>query len=110
MYHTSTKRTPFQYLYVYEPMKWKHVATNPAKVASMKDHLEENKKVVEILKENLTITKNQMKQVDQHQTEREFKIRDWVFVRVKPYKQLSLKHDENIKLAPRFYGPYQVRK
>ena len=33
---------------------------------------------------------------------------DWVFVRLQPYKQLSLKQQGNDKLAPKFYGPYQI--
>lgn len=36
--------------------------------------------------------RNRMKQqADQHCTERELKEGDWVFVRLQPYKQLSLK-------------------
>jgi hypothetical protein len=49
-------------------------------------------------------------QVDQHRTEREFKVGEWVFVRLQPYKQLSLKHQGKNKLAPKFYGPYQINK
>jgi hypothetical protein len=49
-------------------------------------------------------------QADQHQTEREFEVGEWVFVRLQPYKQLSLKHQGNNKLAPKFYGPYQINK
>ena len=38
------------------------------------------------------MAQNHMKQqVDQHRTEREFELVDWVFVRFQPYKQLSLK-------------------
>ena len=43
-------------------------------------------------------------------TNQEFEVGDYVFVRLQPYKQTSLKNSKNHKLAPRFYGPYQVRK
>ena len=49
-------------------------------------------------------------QTDRHRTKREFEIGDWVFVRLQPYKQLSLKKNGKNKLAPRFYGPYQINK
>jgi hypothetical protein len=49
-------------------------------------------------------------QVDQHRMEREFEVGDWVFVRLQPYKQLSLKQQGKNKLAPKFYGPYQINK
>ena len=35
-------------------------------------------------------------QADRHRTKREFEIGDWVFVRLQPYKQLSLKKVERI--------------
>ena len=47
-------------------------------------------------------------QVDQHRSEREFESTYWVFVRLQPYKQLSLKQQGKNKLAPKFYGPYQI--
>lgn len=48
-------------------------------------------------------------QADQHCTEREFEEGDWVFDRLQPYKQLSLKQGKN-KLPPKYYGPYQIIK
>ena len=67
---------------------------------------------MQTLEDNLTMAQNCMKQqVDQHRTEREFELADWVFVRLQPYKQLSLKQQGKNKLAPKFYGPYQtIRK
>ena len=103
--------TPFQAVYGYEPPKWKDIITNHVKVASVSDHLEENQKVAQILKDNLNTARNRMKQqADRHRIEREFEVGDWVFVRLQPYKQLSLKQGGKNKLAPRFYGPYQINK
>ena len=52
---------------------------------------------------------NRMKQqADQHRTNWEFEVVDWVFVRLQPYKQLSLKQQEKNKPGPKFYGPYQI--
>jgi len=38
--------TPFQAFYGYEPLKWKEFSANQTKFAKVKDHLEENQKVV----------------------------------------------------------------
>ena len=48
------------------------------------------------------------KQADQHRTKREFEVGDQIFVRLQPYKKVSLKQGGKNKLAPKFYGPYQI--
>jgi hypothetical protein len=78
-------------------------------------HRHENRNEDDVLasseQQSLLCTRNRMKQqVDQHRTEREFEVGEWVFVRFQPYKQLSLKHQGKNKLAPKFYGPYQINK
>ena len=76
------------------------------KVPTVKDQLEDNQRIMQTLKDNLTMAQNRMKQqVDQHRTEREFELADWVFVRLQPYKQLSLRQQGKNKLSPKFFGP-----
>ncbi|KAA8517141.1 hypothetical protein F0562_017434 [Nyssa sinensis] len=41
-------------------------------------------------------------------TERNFDIGDWVYLRLQPYKQHLVVQRKNLKLSPRFYGPYQI--
>ena len=63
--------------------------------------------MIKLLKDNLVTTQNRMRQqADQRRTEREFEVGDWVFVRLQPYKQVSLKQGGKTKLDPKFYGPY----
>ena len=65
---------------------------NNAKVYVVKSQLKSNQRVMQVFKDNLTMAQNRMKQqADQHRTEREFEVVDWVFERLHPYKQLSLK-------------------
>jgi hypothetical protein len=47
-------------------------------------------------------------QEDQHCSEWSFAIGDMVFLRLQPYKQTSLKDKTPQKLAPKFYGPYEI--
>ena len=79
--------TPFQALYRYEPPKWKDLVTNQTKVVLVNDHLEENQKAIQILKKNLNVARNRMKQqADWHRMKRDFEVGEWVFVRLQPYK------------------------
>jgi hypothetical protein len=43
-------------------------------------------------------------------TERHFEVGDWVYLRLQPYKQHSIVQRKNLKLSPRFYGPYQIEE
>jgi hypothetical protein len=62
------------------------------KVQAVEDHIGHQQEVLKLLKENLVMEQNRMKQqVDQHHSEREFEVGDWVFLRLQPYKQMSLK-------------------
>ena len=48
-------------------------------------------------------------QANQHCSERSFEEADWVFLRLQPYKQMSLKKlNTGNKLAMKYYGPYKV--
>ncbi|KAJ0085155.1 hypothetical protein Patl1_07664 [Pistacia atlantica] len=45
---------------------------------------------------------------DIKRTERSFNIGDLVYLPLQPYKQQSVVQRRNLKLSPRFYGPYRV--
>jgi hypothetical protein len=76
----------------------------------VEDHIEHQQQVLQILKDNLTMAQNRMKQqVDQHHSERNFEVGDLVFLRLQPYKQMSLRQaKKDNKLSPKYYSPYKV--
>jgi hypothetical protein len=109
-FHTATKMTPFMALYGYHPPSITSSLKEKSKVQAVEDHIENQQQVLQILKDNLTIAQNRMKQqADQHRSERSFEVGDWVFLRLQPYKQMSLKQaKKDNKLSPKYYGPYKV--
>jgi transposase InsO family protein len=109
-FHTATKMTPFMALYGYHPPSITSFLKEKSKVQAVEDHIENQQQVLQILKDNLTMAQNRMKQqADQHRSERSFEVGDWVFLRLQPYKQMSLKQaKKDNKLSPKYYGPYKV--
>jgi hypothetical protein len=69
----------------------------------VQDHIEHQQQVLQILKDNLTMAQNCMKQQeDQNRTEISFEVGDWVFLRLQPYKHMSLKKSKkDNKLSPK---------
>jgi hypothetical protein len=109
-FHSSSKMSPFMALNGYQPPSITSSLKETPRVHTFEDHLLHQQQVLLGLKENLAMAQNRMKQqADQHRSERSFKIGDWVFLRLQPYKKISLKQqNKNNKLSPKYYGPYQV--
>ena len=97
-------------LYGYQPTSITSPLKRHSKVQAVEDHLQHQQDVLLILKDNLVTSQNRMKQqANQHRSERSFEEGDWVFLRLQPYKQMSLKHlNKDNKLSPKYYGPYKV--
>jgi hypothetical protein len=86
-FHTTTKITPFMALYGYHPLSITSSLKQNSKFQVVEDHIEHQQQVLQILKENLTMAQNRMKQqAYQHHSERSFEVGDWVFLRLQPYK------------------------
>ncbi|WMV28960.1 hypothetical protein MTR67_022345 [Solanum verrucosum] len=67
--------------------------------------------VLVLLKNNLSKAQTCMKlYVDARRTDLQLEVGDWAFVKLKPYRQLSLRLHHHHKLRRKYFGPYQVLK
>lgn len=79
------------------------------KVEAMDQLLKKRSEVLSLLKHNLFAAQSRMKlQVDQHRTDRSFEVEECVYLRLQPYRYLTLRSKGFNNLSPRFYGPFQV--
>ena len=97
-------------LYGYHPPSVTSYLRENSKVQAVEDHIEHQQQVLQLLKDNLVLAQNRMKQqANQHCSERIFDVGDWVFLWLQLYKQMSLKQaKKDNKLSPKYYGPYKV--
>ncbi|OIS95756.1 hypothetical protein A4A49_58682 [Nicotiana attenuata] len=47
-------------------------------------------------------------QVDKGKTNRSYQVGDWVFIKLQPYRQLSLKNHAYQKTSTKFFCPFQI--
>lgn len=47
-------------------------------------------------------------QANKHRSDKQFKVGDWVYLKIQPYRQLSMSGSHFSKLSAKFYGPYQI--
>ncbi|KAF7144954.1 hypothetical protein RHSIM_Rhsim04G0143300 [Rhododendron simsii] len=108
-YHSATKTTPYFAVYGQEPPDHTFCISKPSSVAVVDNWITERAAIIKHLREHLSQAQHRMKHyADKGRSEREFAVGDWVFHRLQPYKQTTVALQRNMKLAPRFYGPYQV--
>lgn len=71
--------------------------------------LQTQDEVWSLLKENLHKAINRMKHIAiKKRTKRVFKVGDWVFLKIQPFWQKTLALRHNMRLAPRYYGPFKI--
>ncbi len=55
------------------------------------------------------MAQNRMKQqADKHRKEKEYGVGEWVYLKLQPYRQISVATKRNPKLSARYYGPYEI--
>jgi hypothetical protein len=108
-YHSATKITPFEAVYSYAPPSLLSYVPGTSANLAVDSQLKDRNSMVNLLKEHLQQAQNRMKLfADKKRTERIFNLGDWVYLRLQPYRQNSVAMRKNLKLSPRFFGPYKI--
>lgn len=107
--HLSTKMTPFKVLYGRDPPLVNRLGRGHSPIDSIEDILHERDAVLDELHHQLLRAQQKMKDnADKKRREADFQVGEKVYVKLQPYRQRSVAQRPYKKLAPKFYGPFEI--
>ncbi|XP_071923075.1 uncharacterized protein [Coffea arabica] len=110
-YHSSLSMTPFEALYGYKALPLPIGPYYDSIIPAATQALQERMRILACIKEHLLKAQQRTKYfVDRHRTERSFEVGDLVFLKLQPYRQQTIAIRKNLKLATKFYGPFEVEE
>ena len=107
-FHSSIGMSPFETLYgksCRTPLCWSEVGE---RVLVGPEIVEETTQNIQVIKANMKAAQDCQKSLaDRHATDRVYKVDDWVFLKLSPWKGV-VRFGKKGKLSPRYIGPYRI--
>ncbi|GKD31149.1 retrotransposable element Tf2 [Tanacetum coccineum] len=110
-FYSSINNTPYEVVYGQPPPLHIPYVAKYNNVEAVDRTLHAREQTIQLLKFNLKKAQDRMKsQADKRRSEREFKEGDWVYLKLQPYRQLTIRQGRQNKFSAKFFRPFQVIK
>lgn len=103
--------SPYEALYGVQPRQLCAPSSCRTTVGAVANFQIEREAMNHVLQDAIRSAQHKYKTyTDRKRTEVVFEVGDWVFLKLQPYRQLSLAVRKYLKLAHKFFGPYQIKE
>ncbi|KAD2805602.1 hypothetical protein E3N88_38979 [Mikania micrantha] len=108
-FHSSLGMTPFEALYGFPPPLHIPYLPKDSGDKEVDEVMKDREAATAVLKQSLLQAQNRMKQqADKRRTDREYEKGMWVYLKLQPYMQSSLRVHKHSKLTPKYFGPFLI--
>ena len=112
-YNTTYQRdlgiTPFKAVYRHLPPPLVYYEDQDTPNSALDEQLKERDIMLGALKEHLRVAQEKMKRdADLKHRDVDYGVGDLVFLKIRPYRKVSLRKRRNEKLSAKFFGPYKI--
>uniref|UniRef100_M1BG77 1-aminocyclopropane-1-carboxylate oxidase homolog n=1 Tax=Solanum tuberosum TaxID=4113 RepID=M1BG77_SOLTU len=108
-HHSAIELTPYEALYGRPPPLHLPYLPGESSSAEVDNTLINRELKLQLLRHHLIRAQLRMKQqADKHRSDRSFAVGDWVYFKVRPYRQVTISETPHHKLAAKYYGPFQI--
>ncbi|KAH0773833.1 hypothetical protein KY290_010970 [Solanum tuberosum] len=110
-YQSSAGMTPFRVLYSRDPPTVARYILGSSASEMIEAYLVDRDEALTLLKANLACAQNWMKGLaDKSRRELNYQVGEWVYVKLKPYRQNAIRLHQHPKLGRRYFGPFKILK
>ncbi|GJY92285.1 retrotransposon-related protein [Tanacetum coccineum] len=107
-FHIAINTTPYEVLHGQALIPHIAYVQGESKVDAVDRSLSAREAVVSLLKFHLKRSQDKMKSMAAKRSDREIKVDSWVYVKLQPYRQATMRKEKYSKLSAKFFGPYKV--
>nr|GEV03011.1 putative mitochondrial protein [Tanacetum cinerariifolium] len=110
-FHSAINTTPYETFYCQTPPIYVPYILGDNKVENADRTLQSREEVVKMLKFNMKRAQDKMEsQANKHKTDREFEVGNWVYLKLQPHRQVTVRQGQQHKLSAKYYGHFLLTK